>query len=114
MTRHGYNSWRRRGKSARQLEDEQLFEVIYEIYCKSGKLYGSPKIYETMKTKGMKVGKKRVARIMRENGLKARVATLYRSKRSLMEFIARIPNRILDVVADRPNKVWVGDVTYLV
>lgn len=113
VSRHGYNSWRRRGKSARQLEDEQLFELIYEIYCKSGKLYGSPKVYESIKTMGIKIGEKRVARIMRENGLKARVATLYRSKRSLMEFIARIPNRILDVIADRPNRIWVGDVTYL-
>ncbi|MEJ1297140.1 MAG: IS3 family transposase [Candidatus Sedimenticola sp. (ex Thyasira tokunagai)] len=113
VTRDGYNSWQRRGISQRQQDDELLFEQIYEIFCKSGRLYGSPKVFEKMKAKGIRIGEKRVARIMRENGLKARVATLYRSKKSHLEFIARIPNRILDVVADRPNKIWVGDVTYL-
>lgn len=113
VSRDGYNAWLRRGKSLRRYEDHFIYDIIYRIWRASGKLYGSPKITEAMKAEGYSIGKKRVARIMRENGLKARVATLYKATPGLEAFAVSIPNRQLKVLADEPNRIWVGDITYL-
>jgi len=50
---------------------------------------------------------------MRERGLKARSAKLYHANPGSHAFFASIPNRQLDVIADRPDRVWAGDITYL-
>jgi len=113
VSRHGYYAWKRRGKSNRTFEDEALTDEIFKIWHQSGKVYGSPKITQALKQQGFRVSQKRVARLMRENGIKARVATFYRNNKKLKEFVAAIPNRELDVMANKPDQVWVGDVTYL-
>ncbi|TMN85265.1 IS3 family transposase, partial [Pseudoalteromonas phenolica] len=64
------------GKSNRTFEDEALTDEIFKIWHQSGKVYGSPKITQALKQQGFRVSQKRVARLMRENGIKARVATL--------------------------------------
>ena len=58
-------------------------------------------------------GKKRVERSMRKHGLRARSAKLYHANPGSHAFFASIPNRQLDVIADRADRVWVGDITYL-
>lgn len=109
----GYYSWKNRGRSLRSYEDESLYEVILDIFIKSREYYGSPKITKAMREMGYRIGKKRVSRIMRENGLKAKVATIYKAQPGLKQFIAAIPYSELSERADQLNKVWVGDVTYL-
>lgn len=109
----GYYSWKERGRSLRSYEDEALYEVIFDIFTNSKELYGSPKITKAMRAMGYRIGKKRVARIMQENGLKAKVSTLYKAQPGLKQFIAAIPYSELSERADHLNKVWVGDVTYL-
>ena len=59
------------------------------------------------------VGVNRVARLMRENDLKARCARLYRSHAQLDRFYASIRNEIHDLEATAPDQIWVGDITYL-
>ena len=113
VTRDGFNSWRARGKSLRKHEDETLYDVIAEIFNASGGIYGSPKITEVMKGRGFRISKKRVARIMQENGLIARKARIYRRKVGLLNFIKSVPNRELKALADTPDKVWHGDITYI-
>ena len=113
VTREGYASWKNRGRCLRSYEDERLYDVILDIYLKSGKVYGSPKITEIMRAQGYRIGKKRVARIMRENGLVAKRAKIYRKMPGLMHFITSVPNRGLDVLAERVDQVWVADITYL-
>lgn len=113
VTREGYNSWRRRGKSTRKLEDEALYDLIAHHFKASGGIYGSPKITELMRGQGYRVAKKRVARIMQENGLIARRARIYRRMAGLCHFIRSVPNRELEARADKPNKVWIGDITYI-
>jgi len=49
VTRAGYNSWRRRGKSFRRIEDERLYPLIKKVYYASGKVYDSPKVHKTLK-----------------------------------------------------------------
>jgi len=75
--------------------------------------YGSPKMYQALKQEGYVVGENRVARLMRENGLKARCASIYRSHVKMDRFYASIANEIYDLEATAPDQIWVGDVTYL-
>lgn len=113
VTRHGYNAWRRRGTSARRQEDSELFVEIHAIFKRHNGCYGSPKITRELRKIGIHVGQKRVARIMREHGLKATKARVYKSRPGLNKYINKCPNRILDIELTAPNQLWVGDVTYI-
>jgi len=75
--------------------------------------YGSPKITRALRKKGVRVGQKRVARLMREHGLKAIKARLYKSRPGMRKHVYRIPCRIEDIALTRENQLWVGDVTYI-
>jgi transposase InsO family protein len=113
VTRDGYYAWRRRGDSARKQEDSELFELIHAIFKRHDGHYGSPKILRELRKQGIRVGQKRVARIMREHGLKATKAKIYKAKPGLSKFVRKCPNRIIDIELTAPNQLWVGDVTYL-
>lgn len=113
VTRDGFNSWVRRGKCARTLEDEELFESIHRLFRLHKGRYGSPKITLALREEGIAVGQKRVARIMRQKGLVARKAKVYPPKKRVTSMANACPNLIVDLKVNKPNQVWVGDVTYI-
>lgn len=113
VTRDGYNSWRRRGISARRQEDSELFEHVKRIFDKHDGCFGSPKITRELRKLGIHTGQKRVARIMREYGLKAIKARIYKARPGTHRHFNSIPCRIQELVPTGPNQLWVGDVTYL-
>ena len=113
VTRAGYYAWKGRAESARAKADGRLWVHIERIYQASGGTYGSPRIHAALKAQGSGVGKKRVERSMRKHGLRARSAKLYHANPGSHAFFASIPNRQLGVIADRADRVWVGDITYL-
>jgi transposase InsO family protein len=93
--------------------DAHLLDRIRGIFKTHRRRYGSPRVHGALRADGEHVGEKRIARLMREYRLRADVADRYRSRAGVKEFFAAIPNRQLGVLADAPNRVWVGDVTYL-
>ena len=113
VSRFGYRSWKSRGKSARSQKDIELTESIERIFGEVDGIYGSPKVHEALKQEGVVVGKNRVARLMQENGLKARCARIYRCHAKMDRFYASIGNQIQELEATGPDQIWVGDVTYL-
>jgi putative transposase len=113
LTRGGYYAWCSRKPSGRALEDEGLRVRIGSIFEASKGTYGSPRIHEALRQAGVRVGCKRVARLMREEGLKGRSARIYRRMSGTRRFFGDIPNRVLEVTTTAPGQVWVGDVTYL-
>lgn len=113
VSRDGFNSWLRRGQSLRAQEDEQLLILINRIFIAHKGRYGSPKITKALRDDGVAVGQKRVARIMRESGLVASKAKLYPPKKRNNSMINASPNLITDLTVNRPNQVWVGDITYI-
>ena len=113
VSRFGYYSWKRRGLSVRTQQDIQLSDDIERLFCDLDGIYGSPKIHKLLNREGIEVGRNRVARLMQENGLKARCACIYRCHAKLDRFYASIGNEIRNVEVSAPNQVWVGDVTYL-
>ena len=113
VSRGGFNSWKDRGKSLRAQEDEALFVQIKRVFDTHKGHYGSPKITKVLRDDGVAVGQKRVARIMREQGLVASKAKLYPRKKSNNGLVNASPNLIHDLAINRPNQVWVGDITYI-
>ena len=114
VSRSGYYAWRDREASQRKLSDQRLLPKIVSIFRASRETYGYPRIHAALKARGIVCGRHRVARIMRENGLKARMARRFKYHRHRHEFFEGIPNLLLQhPPAKAPNQVWVGDVSYI-
>jgi len=113
VTRVGYYAWRHRGESARRGQDRGLLSRIRTLFETSRGTYGSPRIHQALQAAGTRVSRRRVERLMREAGLRARAMKLYRRMPGLHGFFTSIPNRQLDRLATGPDQVWVGDITYL-
>jgi transposase InsO family protein len=113
VTRAGYYAWCRRAPSARSRRDDKLLERVRAIFDASAGTYGSPRIHFSLHAAGFKVGRKRVARLMRKGLLKARSARLYRRRPGTRQFFGSIPNRVSELKTTAPGQLWVGDVTYL-
>jgi putative transposase len=115
VSRSGYYDWERRAPSDRALSDAWLIERIREIWAENRKGYGSPRIHADLRLKyGIRVGRKRVERLMREAGLSG----LVRRKRGRTTI--SVPGvRVADDLVERqfrpqaPNLLWIADVTYL-
>ena len=114
VSRSGYYAWRRREASRRKLDDQRLLPVMREIFKASRETYGYPRIHAALKAQGIVCGRHRVARLMRENGLKAKMARRFKYHRHRDWLFAKTPNLLLDQPgATAPNQVWVGDVSYI-
>ncbi len=113
VTRAGYYAWCQRRPSLHTRQDERLLARIRAIFQASEGTYGSPRIHAALRQAGLRVGRKRVARLMRNAALKARSARIYRRMPGTRRFFSDIPNRILELKTTRTRQVWVGDVTYL-
>jgi putative transposase len=68
----GYFAWRSRPASSRQREDLVLLAHIRSAFARSNGTYGSPRMTHELQDDGVQIGRRRTARLMRENGLKAR------------------------------------------
>lgn len=110
----GFYAWCRRGLSTRARADAALKVRIRAAHAGSGKRYGSPRIHGELKAESQHVGRKRVARLMREEGLEGQRKKRFRvttdSRHSLPVAVNHL-NRDFSVSA--PNKVWVTDITYI-
>jgi transposase InsO family protein len=113
VTRSGYYAWLCRKRSVRARGDEGLSRRIRAIFEASEGTYGSPRIHAVLQQAGVGVGRKRVARLMRQAALKARSARIYRRMPGTRRFFSGIPNRVLELKTTAANQIWVGDVTYL-
>ena len=112
--RSGYYAWKKRKPSQREHKNQALIDLIRLIHKLSRRTYGSPRVYAQLKKQGITCNRKTVARLMRQDGLKGqrkyrRVVTT-NSKHSF-PVAPNLINR--DFHADRPNKKWVADITYI-
>ena len=115
VSRTGFHNWERRAPSDRALTDAWLTEKITQIHEESRGVYGAPRIHAELRMEhGIRVGRKRVARLMRAAGISG-VRPRKRWKTTI-----RIPGitPATDLVKrqfkpDRPNVLWVADITYL-
>ena len=116
VTRQGYWAWSKRPVSARRLEDEQLKARILELWTASHETYGAPRLHADLCLgDGLKISKKRVARLMRELGIegvsrrRGRIRTTTPDRRA-----APAPDLVKrDFQASRPDEIWVADITFI-
>ena len=113
VTRGGFYAWRQRPVSLRQRQDRVLLEAMRAIFEASGGTYGSPRIQEALAMRGQRVSGRRVERLMRADGMRARIARVYRPKAGTHRWFGQHSNHVRRTHATRPNQIWVGDVTYV-
>lgn len=111
--RSGYYAWIAQPKSLRQKNDERLLGLIKQYWIESGCVYGYRKIHLDLREHGETCGPNRVARLMKQAGLKAQVG--YKKPRYKGGKPAIIAKNHLnqDFDVQEPNQVWVTDITYI-
>ncbi len=114
VTRSGYYAWRTRKPSVRSQRDAELLAKIRTFHQASGKSYGSPRIYDDLRADREKVSEKRVARLMRQNGIVGKHRRKFKSTTDSNHDLKVAPN-LLNQQFDvpRPNVVWSSDITQL-
>ena len=110
----GYYAWLKRPPSKRSREDEILTEKIRHYHRISDGTYGAPRIHKDLQEEGVKVGQKRVARLMRAAGLQGvtrRKATWTTLREPGAEPAPDLVQR--DFSVEKPDQLWVADITYI-
>ena len=116
VTRAGYYAWRRRSPSRRALGDAELESLIRRVFVESLETYGAPRVHaELREAHGIRVGRKRVARLMRQLELEG-ISRRGKRRRTTIPDPAAVPAP--DLVGRRfsagePNELWLADITYL-
>jgi transposase InsO family protein len=114
VSRAGYYHWTKRITSYRYLEDRKLLDIIRYHYNRSRGTYGLPRIYASIRKEGLKVNKKRVARIMRVNNIRAKTKKRFKVT-TRQNSRAKASENMLkgNFSSEQENRIWTSDITYL-
>lgn len=115
VARSGYYAWRNRPLSARKMADRLLLRQIKAIFAQSRETYGSQRIQAELAEQGIRCGRKRVARLMRTDGLRPKTVRRFRVVTTDSNHtLAIAPNRLnQEFTADQGDKIWLTDITYV-
>ena len=114
VSRSGYYGWRVRPPSKRERIDATLTERIRQIHQRSRRTYGYPRMHAELQAMGIRCGRKRVARLMRKEGLKGCLRG--RKKRTTRQNGSAVPAPDLvrrNFAAVAPDRLWAADITYV-
>ena len=110
----GYYAWRNRKPSRRQLDDMIYLAHIREHFASSNKTYGSPRMHVELVEQGLCIGKHRVARLMRDNGMKALQKRRFKRTTDSHHNHPIAPNLLdQDFSCEWPNQKWGLDISYI-
>lgn len=114
VSRGGYYAWLKRPKSHRSRENEKLKAKIVDIFDGSHRTYGAPRIHADLRSQGFFCGCNRVARLMKQLGIKAKTKRKFKATTDSKHNLPVAPN-LLDqnFEAAGPNRVWAADITYI-
>jgi putative transposase len=114
VSRSGFYAWVKRLKSARDIRNEELIREMYRIYSEGKGEYGSPTICQALRQAGYRVNHKRIARLMRKIGLHSKVVRRFKRTTVRCKDGEASPNLLQqNFHTDRPNRVWLSDITYI-
>jgi putative transposase len=114
ISRSAWYAWKNRPESIRKQSDRLILEKIRKVYKDSRGTYGSPRITTDLNELGENINRKRVARLMRENGIVGSPEPKWRVTTESNHDMPVAPNLLSrNFTADAPDKVWVGDITYI-
>jgi putative transposase len=110
----GYFAWRGRPACRRQRDDLVLLAHVRSSFQLSNGTYGSPRMTRELQDAGLAVGRRRTARLMRENGLKARQRRRFKRTTDSLHAFPVAPNLIeQDFSAEAPDEKWGADLSYI-
>jgi len=114
VSKSGYYAWRKRDNSHKEAKEFKLLRAIEDIHKASRKTYGSPRIYDELKGMGHNVGKTKVERVMKKNGIRAKTKRKFRVTTDSKHNLPVAPN-LLDrnFQPEKPNETWASDITYV-
>jgi len=114
VTRSAYYTWDKRPTSKRDIRKKELTEKVRKEYFSNHKIPGASKIAKALSRQGQPVGRRLVARIMRENGWKSKVVKKYKATTNSNHNLPVAENLLnRDFKAQFPNEKWVSDITYV-
>jgi putative transposase len=115
VKRSSYYAWTKRPESRRAEQDRMIIQEIRIIHKDNNKKgYGSPRMKKELEHKGLIISKKRVARLMKMHNIKAITAVKYKPQTKPVPEENASPNLLgQNFITDKPNKIWVTDITYI-
>jgi len=114
VSRGGYYSWLSRGESQRMREDRHLLTRIRAAHRQSRQRYGSPRIHAELSAEGVRCGRHRVARLMRQDQLLGRPKRRFKSTTQASAANPVAPNELQRKFrVTQPDTFWSGDITYV-
>jgi putative transposase len=110
----GYLAWKERPACRRQRDDMVLLAHVRSAFTLSNGTYGSPRMVHELRDNGLTIGRRRVARLMRENGLRARQKRRFKRTTDSLHAFPIAPNLLdQDFAAAAPNQKWGADISYV-
>lgn len=110
----GYYAWRTRPASQRSIDNEILLTSIRQIYGEGRGEYGSPTICGTLRDMGHRVNHKRIARLMRLEGIRSKIRRQFKHTTRRCKDRNASPNLLMqNFSTEGPNRVWLSDITYI-
>lgn len=114
VSQSGYFAWKDRPASCRQRNDMVILAHVRSAYSLSNETYGSPRMTRELQDQGFDVGRRRIARLMRENGMQARQKRRFKKTTDSHHAFPVAPNIIAqDFAATGPNQKWGVDISYI-
>ncbi len=115
VSRSGYYAWCKRPTSIRQHRHDALAERIWQVHRANRGVYGSPRVYQVLQVAGERVCENTVAKIMREQGLRAKGKRRFVPRTTDSGHGKPVAPNVLDrqFTAAAPNRRWVADITYI-
>lgn len=114
VSRSGFYAWRKRQPSARELANRQLLAAIRAVFVTSRQVYGYRRVYKALVANQVACSRNRVARLMRQAGLRAKRYRRYRITTQSRHRRPIAPNHLARrFTVPAPNLKWVSDITYV-
>ncbi len=114
VSRSGYHGWKGRPPSSRSVEDSAITQRIREVHESSRRTYGYPRVHAELRSLGIECGRRKVARLMREDGLRGCIRGKRRSTTRPDAKAAPAPDLVdRRFLAASPDRLWLADITYL-
>lgn len=118
VSRSSFSAWRKRLPSARTKADQVLTEQIRVLHQTSRQTYGSPRVQAELRARGRLVGRRRVARLMRQAGLRGLHGQRQRVRTTVVDRTAtpapdRVERAFTPAQIGAPNRLWLADITYV-
>ena len=115
VSRSGFYAWLARVPSERSRRDAELLVLIRQVYVEGRGAYGAPRVHRVLQNRGVRCGRKRVARLMAENGMAGKVRRPFRPQTTNSDHDGPIAPNLVEqnFRPDEPNTVWASDITYI-